>query len=323
MTDDNSNLVDMDNLSDFSAEFFKDSSESEKAEAKVEDVPETDDDTVATKTDVDAPQEEELEDDDASKEDEEEAPKPEPKKRQSAKERIEELYANTKRLERELAALKAGAPKEEVKPEAETAPDLSLPDNAPKHDAVDNDGNLLYPLGEFDPLYIRDLTVFFNKKAMEDAKAEAAKQEQAKTIEAEKQALTERWQEAVAAAEEDLPDIREKLADMVEAFEGVDPNYGEFLAASIMSCDNGPQIMYFLSQNIGEAQKIVASGPQAAILTLGRLDAKFTKPTEEKRNKKPSNAPEPPQNRTRGNAGKFEVADDTDDLAAFKRKFFK
>jgi hypothetical protein len=63
-----------------------------------------------------------------------------------------------------------------------------------------------------------------------------------------------------AAAEEELPDIREKLGSMGDTFEGIDPNYGEFLAATIMSCDFGPQIMYYLSQNIGEAQKIVASG---------------------------------------------------------------
>jgi hypothetical protein len=82
---------------------------------------------------------------------------------------------------------------------------------------------------------------------------------------------------------------------MDTAFAGIDPGYGEFLAATIMSCDNGPQIMYYLSQNIGEAQKIVASGASAATFALARLDAKFDKPaTEEKRNKKPSAAPAAP-----------------------------
>jgi hypothetical protein len=53
---------------------------------------------------------------------------------------------------------------------------------------------------------------------------------------------------------------------MVSVFSGIEPSYGEYLAATIMGADNGPEVMYYLSQNIGEAQKIVASGPAAATL---------------------------------------------------------
>jgi hypothetical protein len=52
---------------------------------------------------------------------------------------------------------------------------------------------------------------------------------------------------------------------------------------------NGPEVMRYLSQNIGEAQKIVASGPAAATIAIGRLDARLDRTTrEEKRNKRVS-----------------------------------
>jgi hypothetical protein len=83
--------------------------------------------------------------------------------------------------------------------------------------------------------------------------------------------------------------------------------------------------MYYLSQNIGEAQKIVASGPAAATLEIGRLEAQLTKPKQEEResNKRVSKTPPPPEVRTRGSGGRFSVRPDTRDLAAFKREFFK
>jgi hypothetical protein len=92
-----------------------------------------------------------------------------------------------------------------------------------------------------------------------------------------------------------------------------------------MSCDNGPEIMYYLSQNIGEAQKIVASGPAAATLAIGRLEAQLSKPKQEelKRNKRVSETPPPPEQRTRGVNGRFATRPDTRDLAAFRKEFFK
>jgi hypothetical protein len=67
--------------------------------------------------------------------------------------------------------------------------------------------------------------------------------------------------------------------------------------------------MYYLSQNIGEAQKIVASGAAAATRAIGRLEARFeqTTPHEPKRNKRVSDAPKPPEQRSRGTGGKFTI----------------
>ena len=125
--------------------------------------------------------------------------------------------------------------------------------------------------------------------------------------------------------EKEIPDLREAMVDLTNTFQDVEPQYGEYLATTIMSCENGPEIMYYLSQNIGEAQKIVASGPFAATLAIGRLEAKLDKSdgTEIKRNtKRVSGAPKPPEERARGRGAAFNVRADTDDLDAFERVFF-
>ena len=316
MTDDNSNLVDIDNFDAFKNSFFEkeepviaEASEAkEKAEKEIE---ETEEDALATEENED--------------EAEEEAPKP---KKKSAQERINEVYAEAKAAERERDALRRElaeiksrleANKPEEKPLAE-----QLPPEAPKPDALDKDGNPVYPLGEYDPEFIKDLTKF---TIAEERKATKAAEEQEAFVAQAKAAqdvISQNWLENVAKVEEELPDIREKIGSLTETFQDIEPAYGEFLAMTIMASEVGPQIMYYLSQNIGEAQKIVASGPAAATRAIGRLEARFDKPVvEEKRNKKVSEAPNPPEARTRGAGGQFAVAPDTHDLAAFRREFFK
>jgi hypothetical protein len=332
---DNSNtdntLVDINDLSAFENELF----ERKPAEEQVEVADEVDGDEEVTETeletdeDVDASAE--TEDDDLE---EDETPKEEPKAkkgRKSFKERIDELTAEkyearreVDNLRRELEKLKV-RPHEEVVEEQTKAPQPKLASNAPKPDAVNEKGEPLYELGEFDPQYITDLTKFMVAEQLKAVEESRKAQEQQKEVETAHAALQQHWQENLEAAETELPDIREKIANMVEVFQDVEPTYGEYLAGTIMSCDHGPEIMYYLSQNIGEAQNIVASGPAAATLAIGRLEAQFTKPAREvpKSNKRVSVAPEPPQARSRGTHGKFSVRPDTDNLEAFERDFFK
>lgn len=339
MTDDNSNasseenLVDMDNLDTFSENFFSDESvqktdePEEAAEENEEEVSENEDDALAPSEDNENEDEADESDDESEEDEPEEEEKPKPRGKKSAKERIEELYASDKQKEREIARLLAELEKTKAPIEDNTKTEPKplreqLSAEAPNPDAVDEDGELIYKLGEFDPIFIRDLTRFTineERKAAQEAEAKEVKQRE---VEAAQEKLKSSWLEKVQTVEEELPDIREKLASMEDAFEDVDPDYGEFLAATIMSCDFGPQIMYYLSQNIGEAQKIVASGPAAATLAIGRLDARFNKPAPEKRNNKPSGAPTPPANRTRGSGSRANVAPDTMDLKAFEREFY-
>ena len=88
-----------------------------------------------------------------------------------------------------------------------------------------------------------------------------------------------------------------------------------------MSLEHGPEVLYYLSDNLDEARKIVQSGSVRATLSLGELNAQFK--GKQKQQVKVSKAPEPPETRLRGSTGKFAVSPDTDDLTAFEQSFFK
>lgn len=335
MTEDTNN-VDID-LDTFEAEFYNSTPVKEEVvEEKVEEVEEVAeievDNPLATEDDDENETEEENEDEDSDDEEEEEVEEvPQPKqKRNRAQERINKLLererlANERAnaLEKRLAALEA---EKEVKSEVVPALREQLPADAPDPDAVDKDGNPLYDLGEFDKNYIRDLTKWTIANETKVAQEKAAKEAAVAQKAAAEEAIQNMWIENLDKAEQNIPDIRENIRELTEVFQDVEPNYGEYLAMTIMSSEFGPEMMNYLSQNIGEAQKIVASGPAAATLALGRLEARFITPSvqEEKRNtKQVSNAPEPPIDRARGRGGKFTVAPDTDDLNAFEREFFR
>lgn len=330
MTDDNSNLVDMDNDEAFEAAFFgrepvATDEAKEEVEEKEEEVLENEDDALATEAED---EDEDGDDEPEGDEDPEDEPEPAPKKKTSVQERINELTRQKREAERREADLikRIEAIEARKNEETDTEPKPlreTLAAEAPSPDALDENGEPVYPLGEFDPSFIRDLTRFTIEEERKAAKVADEEARQKAIVEAAQEELKSSWAEKVIEAEKELPELREALSSMDAAFEGIDPDYGEFLAATIMSCDYGPQIMYFLSQNIGEAQKIVASGPAAATLALGRLDASFSKPKTEKRNTKQSSAPTPPEARTRGTNGKFATAADTDDLDAFEKEFFR
>jgi hypothetical protein len=332
-TDDNSNLVDMDDLDKFSNIFFgtgKEPVPEEKEEPK-EDL-EVEDDSLATEEDEDADEGlEGSEEDEGEEEVEEEKPLPK-KNRKSAKERIEELVARERVAERErdaeraqrlaleqrLATLEAQT---KVAPPVQEQPETAGP---PNPNALNDKGEPVYPLGEFDPSFVRDLTRFTvaeETKAFETRQAQA---QEAARLQAEQATMRQNWEAKVAEVEKELPDYREKIGSLTSAFGNLDPQYGEYLANTLMQCANGPEIMYYLSQNIGEAQRIVASGPFAATLEIGRLQAKLERSTEgSQSNKKISEAPPPPSDRTRGRGGQFAVRPDTDDLDAFEKEFFR
>jgi hypothetical protein len=324
-TDDNSNLVDItDDLNEFETEFFQ--SEPVAPEPVVDEV---DDEQELLDNPEDnplAPEEDEIEEEEVEE-------TPEPKKKTPLQERIDELTAKAREAERREAAtkadlmrrieeLEANSKQEKEEPKKVEVRDV-LPDNAPNPDAVDADGKAIYPLGEFDPLFIRDLTKFTidteTAKAKEAAEQEAAQRAQAEEL----HKVQEDWNARVEGVRDELPDYQEKVGGMVEAFKDIDPAYGDFLALTLMQSEAGPRVLYYLAENIGEAQQIVASGPSAALLAIGRLEAKLSAPKKETTaTSKVTNAPEPPDKRTRGSGGKFSIAADTDDLDAFERAFY-
>lgn len=337
MSDSNSqNEVDLntDDLDEFSSLLFGD------AKGKTEDASDAteDEELVVEKTD-----ETDNEDQDALATEPEEKAEAEPKGEDEPKEkpksrfqeRIDELTRQKKETERaaeqrisdleaklnEAVAKLNGKATEQSTPTAKAAESYE----GPKPDDKTADGEDKYPLGEFDPNYVRDLTKYeisteLAKKAAEEAEA----QRQAELVQAQT-ALQNEWQSKVEKSVEKYPDLLDKEADLAAAFSYVDDNYGVYLASTIMSLDYGPDVLYYLASNPDEAKKIVDSGPARATIALGRLEARFALQDEDNKQEKKlkvSKAPQPPERLNKGTLVARDIPDDTDDLDAFAQKLF-
>lgn len=331
-----------DDLDTFSDTFFNKTPEpakvegDEKAEVKVEETPEIE---TPSATEVSSGSEEPTPEADGlahenDGEDEEvegdKTPTFKIKTRKSARERITELNAKYRETERRLEeAIAKLNERERQEPSAKaprTATPSKLEEGAPDPDATGADGNLLYPLGEFDPTFIRDLTRFTIKNETETARAREIEERKADEIKTAEQELLSSWDSKIKKSVKELPDLQTKVAVLEDEFVSLDPNYGKFLASTIMSLDYGPHVLDYLADHPEEARAIVASGPTRATIALGRLEARFVSSDDNKRDevekgKVVTSAPTPPP-RNKGSAAAISVADDTDDLDAFEKKFF-
>lgn len=313
MTD---NTVDLDDLDAFEKAMY-----GTDAKEPVEDV--VDDEDNELEDDSLATDETDLEDD----QDKDDDPTPEVKpKKNGFQERIDELTAARREAERDAAELRrrldeleaANKPKEDKPSPAQPTQKTE----GPSPDDVDENGNAKYALGEFDPAYLRDLVRYENAKEREEfARVQEERQIQEANARSQ-QALATEWNQKLEAVQETLPDIREKGAKLVEAFADLDPGYGEYLATAIMKLPHGPEVLYYLSDNIAEAKKLASQDPITAVIELGALSARYTDEAKPEKKVKITDAPPPPQARVRGAGGKFTVPDDTDDLEAFEKKFY-
>ena len=323
MTDQPFIAPDTDNLDDFNALFTGKAKPAEApSEAPVEEAVEGDVlDTQEDPTEVDTG-------DDASELEVEEAPAPTEKpKKKTAQDRIKELTAEKYERDRlveaervrnaelaaKLADLEARLPK--VVP---TLPPVQ--DEGPSPTAVDADGEMLYPLGEFDPKFIRDLTKYTIAQERKNDQAEAERASLAVKQQEYNQTLEKEWQGKVAVIEATIPDFREKGLVLEKTLTGLNPQYGEYLARTIMAMDHGPEVLNHLAENPTLAQEIVNKGPQGATIALGRIEARFLQ--SEKPKARVSSAPPKIAPTARGVAVGGEVKGDTDDLDAFSQAFF-
>jgi outer membrane biosynthesis protein TonB len=243
-------------------------------------------------------------------------------KKKSAQERIDEVTAARRAAEREVEELRRqlaerSQPKEEPKPQTQ----VQAVSAGPTPDDVNEAGEAVYPLGEFDQNFIRDLTRFTLQQERDAQKAQDAAESRAAQERAAVEEIQEGWQARLAAVQESLPDIQEKGMRLEPAFDGLDPDYSKYIAQTIMSLDHGPEVLYYLSDHLEEARALVAGGPLKATLGLGELNSMFK--TKKEAPVKVTSAPEPPVDRVRGSGGRVEVPDDTDDLPAFEKKFYK
>lgn len=311
-----------DDLDAFTTDFFGEKKvDTANAKAEVEqDGKEVDGDesTEAQTTDTELTDE-----DEATAEAELAAAKPKSK----VQERIDELVKQ--RHEAERAADKKIA---ELRAEFESALKTREPAKVeqkvaePQPDTLNEDGSPKYPLGDFDPAYIRDLTKFTLEQERNQANIIAEEKRQFQEQANQKATLMNSWNEKMGPAKEKYPDLAEKGTELLNGFSHLDPNYAEYLSTVLMSMDYGPDVLHYLSNNRDEATKIVNSGAQKATLALGRIEAKFVEEEQTKLLAKPkvSKAPPPPTATARGTGGGAQsVPVDTDDLDAFTKEFFR
>lgn len=325
MSDSNSQSVsaDTDNLDDFmKLAFGKPEQEKPQDEATSTEEPEDSEDTL--EDDTLAPENEDESEDKDDSPDGEDKPKEKPKSR--FQERIDELTTKAKDNERRAndleAKLNAAIEKLNAKSDEQksTKPEPKK-NTGPTPDDVGEDGKDKYPLGEYDPAYVRDLAEYTIEQKYAAKEAEQTiKQEKAKR-EADEKALEAEWNTKLEATADKYPDLKEKRLELVDAFEGVDPEYAEYIARTIMQLDNGPDVLYYLASNVDEARTIINSGALKATVALGRIEAQFLN-QDKQQQKKVSKAPAPPATLNKGRMVSKEIPDDTDDLDAFIAKAF-
>lgn len=327
---DSTAITESDDLDAFSADFFGGSKAPEPVETEAPD----DDANDTSPSDADDTNElsDTEADSDSNEEDEEpETPLDKPKKK-TAQERISEVVgernaarAELEAIRQELEALRAPKPKEEA-PAVKDTPSVVPVKGAPDPDAVDENGESLYPLGQYDPKFLEDHVqwLFETKEAEQEAKR--AQIEAARQKEVQLTALQSDWQTKLKAAEaqEGMADLREKGQAMLAELDSIitDESYGEFLGKTIMGMEKGVEVFNFLANNLDIAKNLATLDVVNATITLGAIQERVSK--RDGNNVKPrvSAAPEPPKTVNRGNHGRFEVPDDTDDLDAFANKFF-
>jgi len=334
MSDNNNEVVDtsgeqldFDDLDNFSSSFFGQNKDAQEEPAKPSDDSEEIEDTsgdVITDVDDDGIDDQ---DDTDDHDDQEEADKPEPegKKPSRSQQRITELNTKYREAERReqallarLEALENGSKKTDEPLQTKSSVDATPAPTDQNEDVTDK-----YPLGEFDPNFIRDLTKHTIAEAQKEAAAERSKADNEARQRQEAEVLQSQWQEKQGPVKERYPDYGEKVASLESVFADVDPDYGEYLAQTVMAMDKGPDVLYYLSNNPEEARAIVKQGGVKAVISLGRLESRFME--EEKPQPKPkvSSAPVPPPQNKGSAGGRRSVAPDTDDLDAFANEFFK
>ncbi len=320
-----------DDLDTFETEFFGQTSAPQEA-ATSEEVNEKETDDAPINDVIDTQDEDDTLDDSGDDEEEETgeqaeeiADEPKPKKNRF-QERIDELTAKAREAERREQATLAKLEQIMQKLEQQDADDYSdEPATGPQPDDLNADGTEKYPLGEYDPNYIKDQVKFTLEQEREAMRQRDEQEAQQREIDQAQLELQTNWNEGLVAARERYPDFQEKAEAIVNEFSGINEDYGEYLSTTIMGMEHGTDVLYYLANNPDEARKIVNSGATKATIALGRLEAKFAFAAEEKAKARPkvSNAPAPPPVQNKGSApvGR-EIRGDEDDLDLISKALF-
>ncbi len=243
--------------------------------------------------------------DDASLEEEE---APTERKGKSVQERMDEMTAARREAERTAEAERRRADEaERALAEYRTGSDDGdeLDPNAEPDPAN-------YEFGEADLKYISDRATWSAMSRIRAEQEEAAFNTQLKT-------LDEGWQKQMAEATEKYPDFQKVV---VESANSANPAWkcSDVMLLAMQTSDHGADLAYHLASNPTESQRIWDMHPLEAAREMGRLEGRFMKPSADAPKPKiASEAPPPPGGKARGDGGRFAVAADTDDFAAFDK----
>jgi hypothetical protein len=223
-----------------------------------------------------------------------------PKRKQTVQERINEKTRLQREAERERDYWREQAMRTQ-QPQPRQEPKAAAEDAEPDP----ND----YEHGELDARFIREHATYHAKKAF--------REEQARTeAERTRSQQLSAFETAADAEAQKHPDF----------YDVVGRDFGRTAAVctpvmsdAIVASPDGPTLAYHLAKNPAEARRIAALTPLAQAVELGRLSAKLASPPAPTA-KTATDAPAPtPQ--VRGQGGRFTVAPDTDDFAAFEKQF--
>lgn len=233
----------------------------------------------------------------------EKAPSEEPpeKKPNAAEDRIDELTARLRETERLLAEARRAPEKTEEKPEEGKEDDGE--DKAPNPED--------YEFGEADKAYIADWSRWNARQEINSARAQDAIKEQIS-------ALNAGWDEAIKDEKlaELYPDFEEKVTKGADSVDGSRPKWAcsPEMALLIKDSKVGPHVAYQLASDPEESFRIARLPTQQQLIEFGRLEGRALAKLEGGAEKAPvraSEAPEPPEKRARGAAGKFSSAQDS------------
>lgn len=217
-----------------------------------------------------------------------------PKPKKTAQERFDEMTRLRREAEREAEYWKAKALQAPQSQPAQEAQQLPQEVSRPERDDYDND---------FD--YIEALT---------DWKAEQA---------AERLAYRNRQQDQARTARQNFETRKAALFPQGEP-EGLQnflriPTLPTAVIEVVAESDIGPKIADHLGANPAELRRLEGLSPIQQARELTRLEMRLSEPAKPTP-RTATNAPEPPP-QARGAGGRFAVAPDTDDFAAFEKNF--
>lgn len=216
------------------------------------------------------------------------------KPRKSVQERINEAVKAQREAEREREYWREQALRSQPAPKAA---------QQPTEDAEPDPSD--YEHGELDARFIREHAIFHAKKAFREE--QAANEARNRT-----QTAIQTFEQRI---EEQFPDGEPEGLARLRTL----PELSPVVQETIFDSDIGPKLADHLGKNIRELQRISALPPIKQARELAKLELKLASPPAPTP-KTATDAPAPtPQ--VRGAGGRFTVAPDTDDFAAFEKQF--